>query len=60
MRFRLARAFTLALFLSQFAAPHAWATEPSVVNVYSYRQPYLVEPLFAEFTKESAFGPNGY
>ncbi len=26
-------------------------TADDVVNVYSYRQPFLVEPLFAEFTK---------
>ena len=24
-----------------------------VVNVYSYRQPFLVEPLFAQFTAET-------
>jgi iron(III) transport system substrate-binding protein len=53
MRFRLARAFTLALLLPVFAAPHTRAAESSEVNVYSYRQPYLIEPLFAEFTKET-------
>ena len=28
------------------------------VNVYSYRQPYLVEPLFKEFTKETGIKVN--
>ena len=36
------------LAVSQFA--HAAADE---VNVYSYRQPFLVEPMFEEFTKET-------
>ncbi|WP_252178294.1 Fe(3+) ABC transporter substrate-binding protein [Endozoicomonas sp. 4G] len=29
-----------------------------VVNVYSYRQPFLVEPLFAEFTKDTGIEVN--
>ena len=28
------------------------------VNVYSYRQPFLVEPLFNEFTKETGIKVN--
>lgn len=28
------------------------------VNVYSYRQPFLVEPLFQEFTKETGIPVN--
>src|SRR5687768_753537 len=53
MRFRFARALSLALVLPASAASHAQAAEPAEVNVYSYRQPYLIEPLFAEFTKET-------
>ncbi len=29
------------------------ATEKGVVNIYSYRQPYLVKPLLEEFTKQT-------
>ena len=48
------------LALSAFAltsmAPHAFAAEE--VNVYSYRQPFLVEPMFNEFTKETGIKVN--
>ncbi|WP_070962615.1 Fe(3+) ABC transporter substrate-binding protein [Vibrio sonorensis] len=37
-------------------APTAMAAEE--VNVYSYRQPFLVEPMFNEFTKETGIKVN--
>lgn len=37
-------------------APAAMAAEE--VNVYSYRQPFLVEPMFKEFTKETGIKVN--
>lgn len=37
-------------------APHSFAAEE--VNVYSYRQPFLVEPMFNEFTKETGIKVN--
>lgn len=51
---------TLALlaglaFSLPFAAP-AWAA--GEVNVYSYRQPFLIKPLFDAFTKETGIDVN--
>ncbi|GLO59967.1 iron ABC transporter substrate-binding protein [Vibrio sp. MACH09] len=37
-------------------APQSFAAEE--VNVYSYRQPFLVEPMFNEFTKETGIKVN--
>lgn len=37
-------------------APSAFAAQE--VNVYSYRQPFLIEPMFAEFTKETGIKVN--
>ena len=53
MRLASARAFALALLSSLFAASIAQAAEPGEVNVYSYRQPYLINPLFKAFTEET-------
>ncbi|WP_064601911.1 Fe(3+) ABC transporter substrate-binding protein [Photobacterium sp. J15] len=39
------------------AAPQV-ATAAEEVNVYSYRQPFLVEPMFDEFTKETGIKVN--
>lgn len=41
---------TLALATSSFAASFAQAEQ---VNIYSFRQPFLIEPILAEFTKET-------
>lgn len=57
MRALFARAFALALF-PFLAVQSAWAESQSEVNVYSYRQPYLIEPLLAEFTKETGIKVN--
>ena len=39
----------LGLFAANTVALSAYAAEE--VNVYSYRQPFLVEPMLNEFTK---------
>ncbi|MBY6197029.1 Fe(3+) ABC transporter substrate-binding protein [Vibrio hangzhouensis] len=46
---------TLSAIVASFAAPAMAAEE---VNVYSYRQPFLVEPMFNEFTKETGIKVN--
>jgi len=50
MRFPFARALAFALLSSAFAASIANAA--NLGNVYSYRQPYLSDPLFKEFTDD--------
>lgn len=52
MKKLLASAILLGL-----AAPQA-AMAAEEVNVYSYRQPFLVEPMFNEFTKETGIKVN--
>ena len=34
------------------------ADEPGEVNVYSYRQPFLIKPMFAQFTRETGITVN--
>jgi iron(III) transport system substrate-binding protein len=58
MRVAFARAFALALFFPALAAASAQAAEPGEVNVYSYRQPYLIDPLLNEFTHETGIKVN--
>ena len=54
-RFALA-AFSLVLAVS---VPHgAQAAEAEAVNVYSYRQPYLIDPLFKDFTAQTGIKVN--
>jgi iron(III) transport system substrate-binding protein len=55
MRFCFARAFALALLSPALAASLAQAGE---VNIYSYRQPYLIEPLLKEFSQETGIKVN--
>jgi len=55
MRFSFARAFALALLSPALAASLAQASE---VNIYSYRQPYLIEPLLKEFSQETGIKVN--
>ena len=57
MRFPFARASALAL-LTVIAATPVQAEQPGEVNVYSYRQPYLIEPLLKEFTHETGIKVN--
>ena len=40
------------------AKEHSELNEPGTVNVYSYRQPDLIEPLFHVFTKETGIKVN--
>jgi len=50
------RLSVFAILAASFLWPSASAEEASgkrEVNVYSYRQPFLVEPLFAAFTKKT-------
>jgi iron(III) transport system substrate-binding protein len=58
MRLAPARAFALALLVPLLAASIAQAAEPSEVNVYSYRQPYPINPLFKAFTEETGIKVN--
>ncbi|REL28084.1 iron ABC transporter substrate-binding protein [Thalassotalea euphylliae] len=47
----------LTAFAATLVAP-VFSASADEVNVYSYRQPFLVEPLFNEFTKESGIKVN--
>ncbi len=58
MRFGFARASALALLFPLLGAPIATAAEPGEVNVYSYRQPYLINPLFKAFTDKTGIKVN--
>jgi iron(III) transport system substrate-binding protein len=58
MRFPVARALALALVVPALAASSVQATEPGEVNIYSYRQPYLIDPLLKEFTGETGIKVN--
>lgn len=58
MRLRLAHAFALALLFPLLADTIATAEEAREVNVYSYRQPYLINPLFKAFTEETGIKVN--
>ncbi len=48
--------FALSALACATLTPAAMAAEE--VNVYSYRQPFLVEPMFDEFTKETGIKVN--
>jgi iron(III) transport system substrate-binding protein len=58
MRFGCARALALALIAPLLTAPLASAAEPGEVNIYSYRQPYLINPLLKEFSDETGIKVN--
>ncbi len=47
-----------ALLATGLMAASVISLAAEVVNVYSYRQPFLVEPLFAEFTKDTGIEVN--
>lgn len=47
---------TLSALASSMLAPAAMAAEE--VNVYSYRQPFLIDPMFKEFTDETGIKVN--
>ena len=58
MRWTLACAAALATLIPTFAVSLAGAEEPGEVNIYSYRQPYLIEPLLKEFSDETGIKTN--
>jgi iron(III) transport system substrate-binding protein len=58
MRLPLARVLALAILLPAFAFSFALAETPGEVNIYSYRQPYLIDPLLQEFTAETGIKAN--
>jgi len=58
MRFGRARTAALAFLVPLLVTPLASAAEPGEVNVYSYRQPYLINPLLKEFTDETGIKVN--
>ena len=61
MRISAARAVTLALLsltVTVSAPQTASAAEAGEVNVYSYRQPYLINPLLKTFTDETGIKVN--
>src|SRR5665648_582956 len=60
MRWTLARAAALAILVTTaaLALPFARAEKPGEVNIYSYRQPYLIDPLLQEFTAETGIKAN--
>jgi len=61
MRTLLARGFAFALVSLAITPPlghGADAAEAGEVNVYSYRQPYLIDPLFKEFTEKTGIKVN--
>lgn len=58
MRLTLAGAATLATFLAVWTTSFASADPAGEVNVYSYRQPYLIEPLLEEFSTETGIKTN--
>ncbi|AQP36844.1 Fe(3+) ABC transporter substrate-binding protein [Vibrio anguillarum] len=47
---------TLSAMACSVMAPRAMAAEE--VNVYSYRQPFLIEPMFKEFTQQTGIKVN--
>ena len=49
--------FSFLVLLALFATSHHVSASEEV-NVYSYRQPFLVKPLFDEFTKETGIKVN--
>ena len=58
MRVSFARASALALLFLAVIAPCAQAAESGEVNIYSYRQPYLINPLLKAFTDQTGIEVN--
>ena len=58
MRLTLACALALALLIPACLVPTAHAEDTGEVNVYSYRQPFLIEPLLEAFTEETGIKAN--
>jgi len=58
MRLILAGAAALAILIPACMLPSAHAGDSGEVNIYSYRQPYLIEPLLKEFSDETGIKTN--
>jgi iron(III) transport system substrate-binding protein len=58
MRWILAGAAALAALIPVYAISLAGAEDAGEVNIYSYRQPYLIEPLLKEFSDETGIKTN--
>ena len=58
MRSTLAGAAALAILIPACSLSFAHAEDPGEVNIYSYRQPYLVEPMLQEFSDETGIKTN--
>jgi len=58
MRWTLACAAALATLILAFVLPFAHAEDSGEVNIYSYRQPYLIEPLLSAFTEQTGIKTN--
>ena len=43
----------LLVMLAALAIDRTTATAEEVVNLYSYRQPFLIKPMLKEFTKKN-------
>ena len=57
MKIQLKSSFAAAVLATGMTAAAVSATAAEV-NVYSYRQPFLIEPMFEEFTKETGIEVN--
>lgn len=55
---QLVRAAAAAVVVCTFLLPAASGQESGEVNIYSYRQPFLVEPLFDAFTRDTGIEVN--
>ena len=58
MRWIFAGAAALAALIPVYATSIAGADDTGEVNIYSYRQPYLIEPLLKEFSDETGIKTN--
>jgi iron(III) transport system substrate-binding protein len=58
MPFSLARCLALALLPLAASAASAATTDAGEVNVYSYCQPYLIDPLFKDFIEKTGIKIN--
>ncbi|MCB1441474.1 MAG: Fe(3+) ABC transporter substrate-binding protein [Methyloceanibacter sp.] len=58
MRWTLACATMLAALITTSAGSSALAADAGEVNIYSYRQPYLIDPLLKEFSDETGIKTN--
>ena len=53
----MSRSFTWHLSLCALMSL-SWVAKAAEVNIYSYRQPQLIQPMFAVFTQETGIAVN--